>query len=153
MAPFVRRLVDDILEVAEVPAARGASPTMRSGDSPTPSSATPAARWAPTGRASWPSACCPSSPPGCTSVCATNRFAVVVALWLAAVTRLPLAGVVLPDLDDPDADALRADVRDRGAPPPARVLGPAVTPAFAAEVVGTLEALEQRGLDVLREAT
>ena len=41
---------------------------------------------------------------GCPSVC-HDRFAVVVALWLAAVTRLPLPGAVLPEVDDPDADA------------------------------------------------
>ena len=69
------------------------------------------------------------------------------------MTRLPLAGVVLPDLDDPDADALRADVRDRGLLLQRRARSRRSRPAFAAEVVGTLEALEQRGLDVLREAT
>ncbi len=84
----------------------------------------------------------------------TDRFAIVVALWLAAVTRLSLPGVVLPALDDPDADALRAaaDERDRQALVHAS-FGPHAPPAFAAEVVGTLEALERRGLDVLREAT
>ena len=85
---------------------------------------------------------------------ATNRLAGVVALWLAAVTHLPLPGGVLPDLDDPDADALRAaaDDRDRHALVRA-ACGPDATPAFAAEVSDTLDALERGGLDVLREAT
>ncbi len=82
----------------------------------------------------------------------SSRFAVVVALWLAAVTRLPLAGAVLPELDDPDADTLRADVRDRGLLLQS-VLGSPVAPAFAADVVGALEALATRGPNVLREAT
>ena len=70
------------------------------------------------------------------------------------MTRLPLAGVVLPDLDEPDAAALRAAADDRDRHGLVRAgCGPDAPPAFTAEVVATLERLERRGLDVLREAT
>ena len=82
----------------------------------------------------------------------TDRFAVVVAVWLAAVTRLPLRGVVLPDVEDPDAAALRvaAEDRDRRALSHA-ALGRRATGDFADEVAGTLEQLVRHGIDVLRE--
>ena len=82
----------------------------------------------------------------------TDRFAVVVAVWLAAVTRLPLRGVVLPDVDDPDAAALRAAAEDRDRRALSHAaFGRQATEAFADEVAGTLEQLVRHGIDVLRE--
>ena len=82
----------------------------------------------------------------------TDRFAVVVAVWLAAVTRLPLRGVVLPEVDDPDAGALRAAAEDRDRRALSHAaLGRQATGAFADEVAGTLEQLVRHGIDVLRE--
>ncbi len=151
VAPFVRRLVDDILAVAEVPEARGfADDALRRFANPELGHT--CRQVGADGSRKLALRVLPVVNTRLHQGLETSRFAVVVALWLAAVTRLPLAGVVLPDLDDPDADALRADVRDRGLLIQG-VLGPAVTPAFAAEIVRTLEALEHRGLDVLREAT
>lgn len=151
VAPFVRRLVGDILEVAEVPAALGfADDALRRFANPELGHT--CRQVGADGSRKLAQRVLPVVNTRLHLGLTTSRFAIVVALWLAAVTRLPLAGVVLSDVDDPDADALRADVRDRGLLLSA-VLGAQVTPAFAAEVVGTLETLERRGLDVLREAT
>ena len=154
VAPFVRRLVDDILEVAD--RSPGTEPAVFAEESlrrfANPELGHTCRQVGADGSRKLAQRLLPVVNTRLYLGLTTSRFAVVVALWLAAVTRLPLAGAVLPDLDDPDADALRADVRDRGLLLSA-VLGAQVTPAFAAEVVGTLEALEQRGLDVLREAT
>ncbi|HEY8060861.1 MAG TPA: mannitol dehydrogenase family protein [Acidimicrobiales bacterium] len=82
----------------------------------------------------------------------TDRFAVVVAVWLANVTRLPVCGVVLPDVDDPDAAALRTAAEDRDRRALIHTaLGRQATEAFADEVAGTLERLVRYGIDVLRE--
>lgn len=83
---------------------------------------------------------------------ATDRFAVVVALWLAAASRLPVRGVVLPAVDDP----LAADLRRLGsADDPTRLvatgLGPGVSDAFVTQVAGTLDRLTRQGLDLLRD--
>ena len=76
----------------------------------------------------------------------------VVAVWLAAVTRLPLRGIVLPEVDDPDTAALRAAAEDRDRRALSHAaLGRQATGAFADEVAGTLEQLVRHGIDVLRE--
>jgi len=153
VAPFVRRLVDDVLEVAEVPDARtfaddalGRFANLELGHTCHQVGADGSRKLA--------QRVLPVVNTRLHLGLETSRFAVVVALWLAAVTRLPLAGVVLPDLDDPDADALRAaaDDRDRQALVQS-ACGADAVPAFVAQVLSTLEALERRGLEVLREAT
>ena len=154
VAPFVRRVVDDILEVAD--RSPGAQPAVFAEESlrrfANPELGHTCRQVGADGSRKLAQRLLPVVDARAHRGLATDRLAVVVAVWLAAVTRLPLQGSVLTDLDDPDAETLRADVRDRGLLLQA-VLGPPVTPAFAAEVVGTLEALATRGLDVLREAT
>lgn len=153
VAPFVRRLVDDVLEVAEVPAAREfAEESLRRFANPELGHT--CRQVGADGSRKLAQRLLPVVSTRASLGLASDRLAVVVALWLAAVTRLPLAGVVLPELDDPDADTLRAAAGDRDRQALVRAAcGPDTPPAFVAEVVGTLEALEHRGLDVLREAT
>jgi len=150
VAPFVRRLVDDVLDVAEVPAARGfADDALRRFANPDLGHT--CRQVGADGSRKLAQRLLPVVSTRASRGLPTDRFAVVVALWLAAVTRMPLAGVVLPELDDPDAERLRTDFgRDRQALVRATF---DASPGFSAEVVGTLEALEHRGLDVLREAT
>ncbi len=154
VAPFVRRLVDDILAVAD--RSPGTEPAMFAEESlrrfANPELGHTCPQVGADGSRKLAQRLVPVVAMRASLGLSTDRFAVVVALWLAAVTRLPLVGAVLPDLDDPDADTLRATAasRDRQALVHSAFDAP---PAFAAEVVGTLEALEQRGLDVLREAT
>ena len=69
----------------------------------------------------------------------TERFAVVVAVWLAAATALPLGGVTLPTVEDPVAEdlcriAAGGDLRALSA----AGLGATADGAFADEVAGTL---------------
>ena len=156
VAPFVRRLVDDILEVAD--RSPGTEPAAFAEESlrrfANPELGHTCRQVGADGSRKLAQRLLPVVDTRVDRGLATDRFAVVVALWLAAVTRLPLAGVVLPDVDDPDADALRRQPTTvTGRPSSVPACGPEATPAFAAEVVGTLEALERRGLDVLREAT
>ena len=46
---------------------------------------------------------------------ATDRFAVVVATWLAAVTATPVTSRLLPPIDDPATDDIRVALRKQGA--------------------------------------
>ena len=156
VAPFVRRLVEDILEVADQspgtePTAFAEEALRRFGN---PELGHTCRQVGADGSRKLAQRLLPVVSARAHLGLTTGRFAVVVALWLAAVTRLRLQGVVLPDLDDPDADALRAAAADRDRQALARAgCGPDAPRAFAAEVMGTLEALERRGADVLREAT
>jgi fructuronate reductase len=82
----------------------------------------------------------------------TERFAVVVAVWLAAATGLPLGGVRLPTVEDPVAEdlcriAAGGDLRALSA----AGLGATADGAFADEVAGTLGRLMRVGADGLRD--
>ncbi len=84
----------------------------------------------------------------------TGRFAVVVAVWVAAVTGMALdGGRVLPAVDDPEAARLSrlAAAGDLDALAGAAV-GPHADRSFAAEVAGTLARVRRDGVDVLRDA-
>lgn len=156
VAPFVRRLVDDILEVSDQ--SPGTEPTAFAEESlrrfANPELGHTCRQVGADGSRKLAQRLLPIVNTRTYLGLATNRFAVVVAIWLAAVTRLSLTGSILPDLDDPDADALRAAAGERDRQALVRAgCGPDASPAFVAEVVGTLEALERCGIDVLREAT
>ena len=81
----------------------------------------------------------------------TSRPALVVAVWLAAVTGVPLAGRVLPTVVDPAGDALRAAMR-AGGPPAAVDLALAAGPrTWAPEVLSALDRLVACGAGALEE--
>lgn len=154
VSAFVRRLVDDVLEVADLPL--GAEPRPFADESlrrfGNPQLGHTCRQVGADGSRKLAQRLLPVVAARGECHLPTDRFAVVVALWLAAVTRLPLRGVTLPDVDDPDTVALRAaaENRDRRALTDA-AFGPLTTGAFAAEVAGTLERLMEEALDLLRE--
>ena len=156
VAPFVRRLVDDILEVAD--RSPGTEPVVFADEAlrrfANPELGHTCRQVGADGSRKLAQRLLPVVNTRLYLGLDTKRFAVVVAIWLAAVARLPVPGVALPDLEDPDAASLRSAAGDRDRLALVRAAcGPQATRAFAAEVVGTLDALAQRGLDVLREAT
>jgi fructuronate reductase len=79
----------------------------------------------------------------------TTRFAVVVAAWIAAVTALPVQGVILPAVEDPAAEALRAALASGGLDAVSRIALPAADAVFAGEVRDALERLQRDGAAVL----
>lgn len=150
VAPFVRGLVDDILAVADLPPQtrpdefadevlrRFTNPDLghtclqvgADGSEKLPQRILPVvARVEQAGRS-------------------VDRFAVVVAAWLAAVTGAEVGGQVLPTPDDPSADELRAV----GSGDPALVehaLGAHASPLFRKRVAESLVALRRSGSQVL----
>ena len=115
VAPFVRRLVDDILEVADQ--SPGTEPTAFAEESlrrfANPELGHTCRQVGADGSRKLAQRLLPVAATRADRGLATARLAAVVALWLAAVTRLPLQGVVLAEVDDPDAESLRAAAEER----------------------------------------
>ncbi|MET0726805.1 MAG: mannitol dehydrogenase family protein [Acidimicrobiales bacterium] len=154
VSAFVRRLVADILEVADLPAA--ATPQAFAADAlrrfQNPSLGHTCRQVGADGSRKLPQRLLPVVARRAEGARATGHFAVVVAAWLAAVAGIPVPGVALPDLDDPAAAALRRS----GAGGDLRALSYDALQAhagsrFASEVAAALEQLTRRGVDVLLE--
>ena len=80
----------------------------------------------------------------------TERFAVVVAIWIAATAGIAVRGVGLPQLEDPLAGALRATSRRQGLQGLSdAALGPLADSAFRAEVASALQRLTAEGHAIL----
>ncbi len=84
----------------------------------------------------------------------TARFAVVVGVWLAALSGIAVGGVVLPDLDDPAGE----DVKRAASPSrcdPAEVcrvaLGARWPRPFCHQVAATISRLSEEGECVMNE--
>ncbi len=153
VAPFVRRLVDETLEVAELPVSLGpvrfASEALRR-------FANPALRHACTqvgadGSSKLPQRLLPVVAARRRRALDTHRFAVVAAIWIAATAGLRVRGADLPTLEDPLAGDLRA-AASRGAPLlhlSALAFAGHSDPAFVPEVAHALRLLTDTGLSVL----
>ncbi len=132
VAGFVARLVDDVLEVADGPEPRAfaAEALWRFRN---PALGHTCRQVGADGSQKLPPRLLPVVAARQARGLATDRFAVVAALWSAAVNGVPLAGRPLPPIEDPATTLEGAD------------------PAFLAEVAGTLDRLMRDGIDVLRE--
>jgi fructuronate reductase len=79
-----------------------------------------------------------------------GRFALVVAIWVAAASGIPVKGRRLSTVPDPDQSGLRAAA---GGPDRLRLvneaLGPGYDQGFAGEVVAALGALQRTGASTL----
>jgi fructuronate reductase len=132
VAAFVAGLVDDVLAVADVPGAGAfADDAIRRFANPALGHA--CLQVGADGSQKLPQRLLPVVAVRRARGLPTDRFAVVVALWSAAVSGIPLAGRALPTPEDPATALVDAD------------------PVFVAEVRSTLDALQRRGLEVLRE--
>jgi fructuronate reductase len=132
VAPFVARLVDDVLAVAEVPdAAPFAAEARRRFRNPALGHT--CRQVGADGSQKLPQRLLPVVVERRRQGIGTERFAVVVALWVAAATGRPIGGSPLPAVEDPSPtlDALDPD------------------PAFAREVEAALDDVVDRGIDVL----
>jgi hypothetical protein len=78
-----------------------------------------------------------------------TRFAVVVALWIAAAAGIAVGGRSLPALDDPEAARLHARGQAGLEAVTAAALGTSFPPPFSAAVTTGLRRLVRDGLDAL----
>lgn len=147
---FVRGFADDVLEVAELPAALDAhafvADTIRRFRNPALGHA--CAQVAADGSLKLPQRIFPVVVARCRRGLPTQRLATVVATWLAAVAGMPVEGAVLPLIDDPLAAILRTATVDRMV---ATAFGDSLDGHFAAEVTATLERLRRDGAAVLED--
>jgi fructuronate reductase len=80
----------------------------------------------------------------------TTRFATVIAMWLAAVTGVPVQGTMLAPVDDPLASALRVAVASEDFHQVSGVaLGHHPDTGFISQVAAQLSAVVRRGPAVL----
>ena len=153
VAPFVRRLVDDVLEVAQ--RSPGIETTAFAADSlrrfANPELGHTCRQVGADGSRKLVQRLLPVITARAQLGLPTDRLAVAVAIWLAAMSGLRPQGVALPELDDPDAATLRTATDRRAAT--GTVLGAHVTPELGDQLEVILERLQRQGIDVLREAT
>ena len=145
---FVRRLVDDTLAVAELPAALKpaafADDALRRFANPTLGHT--CAQVGTDGSTKLPQRLLPVVTARRAQALETNRFAVVAAIWIAATAGVAVTGVRLPLLEDPAASALRAASRHNDLRRLSHVaLDGRADPPFIAEVARALERLATEG--------
>jgi fructuronate reductase len=149
IARFVRRLVDDTLEVAEFPASlqagkfadealrRFANPTLRH----------TCAQVGADGSSKLPERLLPVVAARRARALGTTRFAVVAAIWIAATAGVGVSGANLPWLEDPLAVPLRAAAGSANLGQLSRLaLGGRCDGPFITEVEAALERLTTEGL-------
>jgi fructuronate reductase len=152
LARFVRGLVDDTLEVAELPAGLEAA---NFADQALRRFANPAlghtcAQVGADGSSKLPQRLLPVVAARRERALGTKAFAVVAAIWIAATARVKVRGVDLPRLQDPMAGALCAAARRNDAQELSRVaLGSLAGKAFTAEVASELQRLSAEGRALL----
>jgi fructuronate reductase len=152
---YVRRLVDEILPVADLPPALGAQPfvTETLQRFRNPHLGHTCAQVGADGSRKLPQRLLPVVATRRRQGLATGRFALVVAAWLCAVAGVTVAGAELPALDDPAAGELRAAARRGGADELSRA---ALSEhddegVFTRQVADTIARLHRLGAALLRE--
>ncbi len=153
LVPFVRRVVDQTLEVAELPAAlrpeRFADDALHRFANPTLGHT--CAQVGADGSSKLPQRLVPVAAARRARGLGTHAFAAVAAIWIAATAGLPVRGADLPALEDPAAADLR-NAASRGASL-RRISDLALSgradDAFVADVTGALERLLGAGLALL----
>jgi fructuronate reductase len=154
VAPFVRRLVDEILEVAELPEnlkpASFALEALRRFTNPTLGHL--CTQVGADGSRKLPQRLLPVVATRQERGLGTERFAIVAALWIASTSRIPLCGSPLPAVEDPAAERLRstAACRDLHAVTHQALQGHSDAD-FMDEVAVILERLIAEGITVLKE--
>ena len=152
LARFVRGLVDDTLEVAELPAGLEAA---NFADQALRRFANPAlghtcAQVGADGSSKLPQRLLPVVAARRERALDTKAFAVVAAIWIAATAGVAVRGVDLPRLEDPMAGALRAAARRNDAQELSHVaLGSLAGKVFTAEVASALQRLTAEGRALL----
>jgi fructuronate reductase len=152
VAPFVRHLLRDTLEVAAFPAALEpaafAEQALRRFANPALGHT--CVQVGTDGSSKLPQRLLPVVAAGREHGLATERFAVVAAIWIAAAAGMAVRGARLPALADPIAEALQQAAR-RATPRELSHLALGDTP-FTSEVGAALERLATHGLSVLEVA-
>lgn len=151
---FVHALVDDVLEVADLPAALDpaafAASAMRRFANPALGHR--CLQVAADGSTKLPQRIVPAAEARAVAGRSNRRLAVLVAIWIAAVSAIEIDGTRLPRPDDPIGASLdRLTVRQR-ADVALRALGVDRHP-FAADVIAALEDLSRTGPAVLAVET
>ena len=151
---FVRRLVDDTLAVAELPAA--SKPAAFAEDAlrrfANPALGHTCAQVGTDGSTKLPQRLLPVVTARRARALETNRFAVVAAIWIAATAGVAVTGVRLPLLEDPAAPTLRTASRHNDLRRLSHVaLDGRADPPFVAEVARALERLATDGPALLGE--
>jgi fructuronate reductase len=153
LARFVRGLVDDTLEVAQLPAGLQAA---NFADQALRRFANPAlghtcAQVGADGSTKLPQRLLPVVAARGERALDTKAFAVVAAVWIAATAGVAVRGVDLPRLEDPRAGALRAAAHRHDAQELCRVaLGSLAGKVFTAEVASALQRLTSDGSALLQ---
>ncbi len=152
IARFVRRLVDDTLEVAELPA--GLQAAAFAGEAlrrfANPALGHTCAQVGADGSSKLPQRLLPVVAARKARALDTEAFAVVCAIWIAATAGIAVRGVDLPQLEDPIAGALRAAARRDGLQGLSHAaLGSLADSAFRAQVASALQRLTADGPAIL----
>ncbi len=151
LSSFVRRLVDDVLEVVRLPAALRAPAFAAEGlrRFQNPNLGHTCTQVGADGSHKLPQRFADVVVARLRSGLDSSRLATVVALWIAATAGIELRGTQLPALDDPDAARLRAR-RSEGID---AVVGAALAgrfdPAFVPTVSTVLRQLRAEGMGVV----
>ena len=152
VARFVRRIVDDTLEVAELPA--GLQAATFAGEAlrrfANPALGHTCAQVGADGSSKLPQRLLPVVAARQDRALDTEGFAVVVAIWIAAAAGMAVRGVDLPRLEDPIAGALRATSRRDGLRGLSHTaLGSLADSAFKAQVASALRRVTADGAAIL----
>jgi len=152
IARFVRRLVDETLEVAELPA--GLQAATFAGEAlrrfANPALGHTCAQVGADGSSKLPQRLLPVVAARKERALDTAGFAVVVAIWIAATAGIAVRGVDLPQLEDPLSGSLRATSRRNDLRALSHnALGSLADSAFTAEVASALQRLTADGPAIL----
>jgi len=153
LVPFVRRVVDETLEVAELPAFLGPE---RFADEALGRFANPTlghtcAQVGADGSSKLPQRLLPVAAARRAHGLGTHTFALVAAIWIAATAGLTVRGADLPVVEDPAAGGLRSAASQGASLSRLSDLALAgrADDAFVVDVAGALECLVDAGLAVL----
>jgi fructuronate reductase len=153
---YVRQMIDDTLEVAQLPASLDAPRFAQDALNrfANPSLGHTCLQVGADGSRKLPQRLLPIIEARRATRLDTSRFATVVALWIASVGGLEIQGVPLPAATDPEAPRLRVAVIDGGLSKVVDMaLGRTYDGAFCGMVVESLQHLSRDGLAVLSRDT
>jgi fructuronate reductase len=154
VSSYVRRMIDDTLEIAHFPAFLEATRFAHDALNrfANPSLGHTCLQVGADGSRKLPQRLLPIIEARTANHLDTSRFATVVALWIASVGGLEISGAQLPAAVDPEAPRLRAAVVDGDLSKVVQVaLGRTYDAAFCGTVVESLRTLSRDGLAVLTD--
>jgi fructuronate reductase len=152
---FVREMIDDTLEVAQFPASFGAARFAQEAlhRFANPSLGHTCLQVGADGSRKLPQRLLPVIDARLEERLDTERFACVVALWIASAGGVEIQGALLPAVADPDAPRLRAAVIGGDLSKVVHMaLGRTYDAAFCGLVVESLQNLARHGMASLRDA-